>query len=202
MSFRDLLAADIAREEDEQARALPAFTLPNNWEPRSYQEPLLRFLTNGGKRACLVWRRRSGKDDLALNWAAVASQERVGDYWHMLPEQSQARKAIWDAVNPHTGVRRIDLPIEMRAITREAEMMIRMKNGSTWRLVGSDNYNSLVGSSIAGCTFSEWALADPRADAFIRPMLTESGGWVLYITTPRGRNHAFKTLEMARKDSR
>jgi hypothetical protein len=32
----------------------------------------------------------------------------VGTYWHMLPEASQARKAIWDAVNPHTGKRRID----------------------------------------------------------------------------------------------
>jgi hypothetical protein len=30
------------------------------------------------------------------NTTAVASQRRVGDYWHMLPEQSQARKAIWD----------------------------------------------------------------------------------------------------------
>ena len=176
--------------------------LPNNWTPRHYQEPVWDYLSRGGKRACLIWHRRSGKDDLALNWAAVASQRRIGDYWHMLPEQSQARKAIWDAVSPHTGERRIDqaFPPYMRERTRDADMMIRFTNGSTWRLVGSDNYNSLVGSTPAGIVFSEWALADPKADAFLRPMLAESKGWAIYITTPRGSNHALATYNLARHD--
>lgn len=176
--------------------------VPNGWTPRAYQEPAWNYLNNGGKRACLIWHRRSGKDDLALNWAAVASQQRVGDYWHMLPEQSQARKAIWDAVSPHTGQRRIDqaFPLEMRERTRDADMMIRFTNGSTWRLVGSDNYNSLVGSTPAGIVFSEWALADPKAEAFLRPMLAESKGWAIFITTPRGSNHARTTYDLARND--
>ena len=176
--------------------------LPNNWEPRRYQLPVWNYLNNGGKRACIIWHRRSGKDDVSLHWAAIASQKRVGDYWHMLPEQSQARKAIWDAVSPHTGERRIDqaFPLEIRDRTRDADMMIRFKNGSTWRLVGSDNYNSLVGSTPAGIVFSEWALADPKADALLRPILAESKGWVIYETTPRGSNHARKTYDMARQD--
>jgi phage terminase large subunit len=183
-------------------RLLGLSRLPNHWTPRSYQEPAWNYLCNGGRRACLIWHRRSGKDDLALNWAAVASQERVGDYWHMLPEQSQARKAIWDAVSPHTGERRIDqaFPLDMRDRTRDADMMIRFKNRSTWRLVGSDNYNSLVGSTPAGIVFSEWALADPRAGAFLRPILAESKGWSIYITTPRGANHARTTYELAKSD--
>jgi hypothetical protein len=183
-------------------RILGLSRLPNHWMPRDYQEPVWDYLNRGGKRACLIWHRRSGKDDLALNWAAVASQQRVGDYWHMLPEQSQARKAIWDAVSPHTGERRIDqaFPPEMRDRTRDNDMMIRFRNGSTWRLVGSDNYNSLVGSTPAGAVYSEWALADPKAEAFLRPMLAESKGWALYITTPRGANHARVTYEMARQD--
>jgi hypothetical protein len=186
----------------ELDRALGFSRLPNNWQPRDYQLPVWKYLCNGGMRACLIWHRRSGKDDLALNWAAVASQRRVGDYWHMLPEQSQARKAIWDAVSPHTGERRIDqaFPPDMRARTRDADMMIRFNNGSTWRLVGSDNYNSLVGSTPAGIVFSEWALADPRAGAFLRPILAESKGWSIYITTPRGANHARTTYELAKSD--
>lgn len=32
----------------------------------------------------------------------------------------------------------------------------------------------------------------------LRPILDENGGWALFITTPRGRNHAFKSLELAR----
>jgi phage terminase large subunit len=185
-------------------RLLGLSRLPNNWTPRPYQEPVWNYLNNGGKRACLIWHRRSGKDDLALNWAAVASQRRIGDYWHMLPEQSQARKAIWDAVSPHTGERRIDqaFPPEMRDRTRDNDMMIRFRNGSTWRLVGSDNYNSLVGSTPAGVVYSEWALADPKAEAFLRPMLAESKGWAIYITTPRGANHALATYNLAKSDSR
>ena len=33
-------------------------------------------------------------------------------------------------------------------------MFIRFKNGSTWQVIGSDNYNRLVGASIAGVIFS------------------------------------------------
>lgn len=176
--------------------------LPNDWSPRPYQIPAWNYLENGGKRACLIWHRRSGKDDVALNWAAIAAHERVGEYWHMLPEASQARKAIWDAVSPHTGRRRIDqaFPQALREKTREDEMVIRFKSGSLWRVVGSDNYQSLLGSTPAGIVFSEWALADPDAWAFLRPILMENGGWALFITTPRGTNHAHKTLTLAKSD--
>ena len=122
----------------------------------------------------------------------------------MLPEAAQARKAIWQAVNPHTGVRRIDeaFPHALRSATREQEMQIEFKIGSTWQVVGSDNYNSLVGASVAGVTMSEWALANPAARAFIRPILLENNGWQLYITTPRGKNHAFTTYSAALKSMR
>lgn len=128
--------------------------------------------------------------------------QRVGNYWHMLPEAEQARKAIWEAINPHTGKRRIDeaFPPAIRKTTREQEMLIRFKNGSTWQVVGSDNFNSLVGSPPVGVVFSEWALAKPAAWAYIRPILLENGGWALFITTPRGRNHAHAMFEGARDD--
>ena len=159
-------------------------------------------MENGGKRACVIWHRRSGKDDVALNWTARAAHERVGEYWHMLPEAAQGRKAIWDAVNPHTGRKRIDqaFPVEFRDSKRDQEMAIRFANGSLWRVVGSDNYDSLVGSSPVGVIFSEWALADPNAWAFIRPILMENGGWAIFITTPRGDNHARTTLKLARSE--
>jgi phage terminase large subunit len=120
----------------------------------------------------------------------------------MLPEYAQARKAIWDAVNPHTGKRRIDeaFPQELRKTTRNQEMMIEFRNGSSWQVVGSDNYNSLVGSTPAGIVYSEWALADPSARAYLRPILAENGGWQVFITTARGRNHAHKTYTAALKD--
>ena len=135
----------------------------NNWTPRPYQIPLWQYLEQGGKRAINIWHRRAGKDEVCLHWAAVAAHQRRATYWHMLPEYAQGRKAIWTAVNPHTGMRRIDeaFPLDIRDSTNDQEMFIRFKNGSTWQIVGSDRYDAAVGSPPAGITFSEWALSNP-----------------------------------------
>lgn len=176
---------------------MPRIQLPNNWRPRDYQMPAWSYLERGGRLCELVWARRHGKDEVALHRTACAAFERPASYWHMLPEYAQARKAIWDMVNPHTGRRRIDeaFPLELRKTTREDTMMIVFKNGSTWQVVGSDSYNRLVGSSPAGVVYSEWALSNPNARAYLRPILAENNGWQIFITTPRGRNHAHTTFK-------
>lgn len=181
----------------------------NDWTPRPDQLPLWRYLQGGGKRAVEIGHRRWGKDDVALHWTSVSANDvaeggmgRIGNYWHMLPKAAQARKAIWEAINPRTGKRRIDeaFPERLRLRTNNQEMMIKFKSGSTWQVVGSDNYDMLVGSPPVGIVFSEWALAKPGAWAMLRPILDENGGWALFITTPRGRNHARKSLELAKKE--
>jgi phage terminase large subunit len=78
-------------------------------------------------------------------------------------------------------------------------MFIRLVNGSTFKLVGSDDPDSLVGSPPVGITFSEFALSNPASWAYLAPILAQNGGWASFITTPRGRgNHAFRMLQMAR----
>jgi phage terminase large subunit len=183
---------------------LPTISLPNSWEPRWYQRPLWNYLENGGKRALGFWHRRAGKDDVLLNRTAVAAFERPATYWTALPEYAQARKALWNAVDANTGKRRIDqaFPQELREATNDQEMFIRFKNGSTWQLVGSDRYDSLVGAGVAGVTFSEFALANPAAWGYIRPMLEENDGWAAFITTPRGNNHAKSMFDLAKDDPR
>jgi len=176
--------------------------LPNNWIPREYQLPAWRYMQNGGKHCELVWHRRSGKDEVGLHFCAVSAFTRVAQYWYMLPEYSQARKAIWDAINPHTGKKRIDeaFPVELRQTTRNDEMKIIFKNGSSFQAVGSDDPSKLVGSPPAGIVYSEWALSNPATRAYLRPILMENGGWQIFNTTPRGRNHAYTTLEAAKKN--
>lgn len=180
---------------------MPRVDLPHNWYTRPYQDALWKYLAGGGKRAAAVWHRRSGKDDVALHWTATAAFERVGNYWHMLPEASQARKAIWDAVNPHTSLRRIDeaFPLEIRKRTRDHDMLIEFANGSTWQVVGSDNFRGLIGSTPIGIVYSEWQRADPVSWDYLRPILRENGGWSLFLYTAKGKNHGYTLYNMAKK---
>jgi phage terminase large subunit len=176
--------------------------LPHQWQPRDYQRPAWDSWLGGCNRQLLVWHRRAGKDDINLRMHAVGAFNRIGTYWHMLPEYTQARKAIWEAVNPHTGKRRIDeaFPGEIIASRRDNDMFIRFKNGSTWQVVGSDNYDSLVGTPPVGITLSEWALANPTAWAYLAPILAENKGWASFITTPRGNNHVKGMLDRFQGD--
>jgi hypothetical protein len=172
---------------------------------RKYQRAFHEAWITGKKdRLIEIAHRRWGKDEIALNVACAKALQRPASYWHALPEYAQARKAIWSAVNPHTGKRRIDeaFPREVRGATNEQEMLIKLRNGATWQIVGSDRYNALVGAGVAGVTFSEWALCNPSAWGYIRPMLEENGGWAAFITTPRGNNHAKAMYDMAKANPR
>lgn len=169
--------------------------LPNGWIARPDQQRLWDYLRLGGKRAVACAHRRWGKDDIALHFTAISAHKRVGNYWHMLPQYNQCRKAIWDAVNPRTGKVRIDeaFPKELRLATRSNDMAIKFHCGSMWQLVGSDNYNSYVGSPPVGVVMSEYALSNPMAWGYIAPILEENGGWAIFISTSRGNNH-FKAI--------
>jgi len=178
---------------------MPEIRLPYEWSPRPYQRPLWDYLKNGGKRAVARYHRRAGKDDIFLNHTVCAAHERVGNYWYMLPEYAQARKSMWDAINPTTGKKRLDqaVPEPIRTATNQQEMKILLKSGSTIQLVGSDNFNSLIGSPPVGLVFSEYAISNPSAWAYLMPILEENNGWAGFNSTPRGKNHFYKMCLMA-----
>lgn len=165
----------------------------NDWEPRDDQLPLWEYLQQDkdALRAAECAHRRWGKDDICLHTAMTKGYQRVGNYWHLLPQYNQCRKAIWEAVNPRTSMKRIDeaFPVELRAITRNTDMYIQFRNGSSWQLVGSDNADALVGSVPIGITFSEYALSNPSCWGYLSPILEENKGWAAFISTSRGDNH-------------
>lgn len=171
---------------------------------RWYQRPFHEYMVSGGKRAIEIAHRRWGKDEIVLGATCTLAHQRIASYWHCLPEYEQGRKALWDAINAHTGKRRIDeaFPPEIRESKDEQKMFIKLKCGSTWQIIGSDRYDATVGAGVAGIAYSEWALANPSAWAYHRPMLEENNGWAAFITTPRGRNHAKAMYDMAKSNPR
>lgn len=170
-----------------------SITLPHDWTPRHYQLGALRKFDAGIKRHLLIWPRRAGKDSFAINLSAKSAHQRVGSIFHFLPTARQGRKVIWDGIDKQ-GRRIIDqaMPKELRSNTVNDEMQIKLKCGSMYQVVGSDNFDSIVGTNPVGCVFSEYALSDPRAWDYVRPILAENGGWACFITTPRGKNHAYE----------
>jgi len=157
-----------------------------------------------GARAVEVAHRQIGKDTVGMHFIACAAHMRVGNYWHLLPKGEQCRTAIWTAINPDTGILRIDeaFPPEIRKSTNNTEMKIVFNSGSSYQLLGSDNYNNLVSSMPVGIWFSEWALANPMAWAYLGPMLEKNKGWAAFVSTSRGRNHLKDIYDYARGNKR
>ena len=170
----------------------------NRFVPRSYQLPIIDALENKGYRKIIcIMPRRAGKDVVAFNLMLRAALRKVGVYYYIFPTYSQAKKVIWDSIN-NDGQKFLDyIPPELIAGSNSQEMKITLTNGSLMQLVGSDNVDSLVGTNPRGCVFSEYALQDPRAYQFIRPILTANDGWALFVSTPRGKNHMWELFQIA-----
>ena len=169
------------------------FSLPYRFTPREYQYPFLRYFdqTPNRQRAFLLAHRRTGKDLLAWNNLIKESQKRVGTYWHVLPLLNQARKVIWTGCTKD-GIPFLDfIPPPLIKSKRDDDMSIRLKNGSLIQLVGADRIDSLMGSNPVGVNLSEFALMKPSVWDYLSPILNENDGWACFVTTPRGRNHAF-----------
>jgi hypothetical protein len=131
------------------------------------------------------------------------SKRRIGTYWHCLPEYEQARKALWDGVvrsGPYAGRTRVQavFPPEAGFKHDQQKMFVRCPWGSSWQLIGSDRFDATVGAGPVAVGYSEWALSNPSAYAYHKPMLLESRGKAVFITTPRGNNHAKQMFDVAK----
>ena len=171
----------------------------NKFQPRDYQIPILDALENKGyKRVLAIMPRRAGKDVTAFNYCIRYLLKRVCVIYYIFPTYSQGRKILFDSIT-NTGQRILDyIPREVIESTNSQEMKIRFKNGSLFQIVGSDNYDSLVGTNPAGIVFSEYALQDPAAYQYLRPILAANDGWCLFLSTPRGHNHLFELYNIAK----
>jgi phage terminase large subunit len=175
-------------------------TVPRNYQPRAYQLPILQAIDDGFRRVVWVAHRRSGKDKTCVNLVAKMMIERIGVYYYVFPTYNQGRKILWDGIDKD-GKRFLDhFPERLIAKKNDSEMKIWFKNGSLFQVVGSDNIDSIVGTNPVGVVFSEYALQDPSAWAFVRPILAENEGWAVFVSTVRGENHFYDLYELAKND--
>lgn len=173
----------------------------NSFVPRPYQIPIMDAILNKGyRRVFAILPRRAGKDVVAFNVILRSAIQTPGIYYMIYPTYSQGRKILWDSVM-NDGRRFLDfIPKELVESLNNTEMKIRFRNGSLIQVLGSDNFDSLVGTNPRGIVLSEYALQDPRCYTYLRPALTAIDGFALFITTPRGKNHAYELFKIAQQN--
>lgn len=180
-------------------------TLPYMWQPWPHQMLFWdAFVVRNTKRNVIVWHRRAGKDQTALNAMVVKAHERVGMYWYVFPEYKQGREIFWDGMRDDGRRFRDAIPKELILRSRDDMMLIELKNGSMIKVIGTDNADSIVGPNPVGCIFSEFSLQNPIAWNLVRPILNANNGWAVFVYTPRGRNHGYDMymngLKMMKQD--
>ena len=171
----------------------------NLFKPRDYQRSFFKAMEDDKyKRALLVWPRRSGKDITVWNFLIREAIEHKGVYFYLFPTYSQARKVIFQAIT-HEGKRFVDyIPKQLLKSVNSVQMAYHFTNGSMIQLVGSDNIDNLVGTGPRGLVYSEAALQSDKAYRMLRPAILASNGFVVFESTPRGKNFFWELYNIAK----
>lgn len=163
-----------------------------SFNPHPGQEEISEALLNH-RHIVIRAGRRFGKSALALNLVFREAFHNPGRYWIVAPEYRQAKSIYWrDLVDEY-----IPEPLIIRKNDNELLLEIQTRDGkkSVIEFKGSDNEDSLRGSGLKGIVLDEYAFQKPHIwDKIISPMLVQTSGWAIFITTPNGVANHFKKL--------
>lgn len=161
--------------------------------PQSYQQTI--HSSNKRYRVLCIGR-RGGKTEMALNELIKAATTVPGLYWYVAPFYNQAKTIAW--------VRLKDLlaPLKDYVKFNEQELYAEfLPTNSRIALIGADNETRLLGVGIKGVVLDECALLKETVwTRIIRPMLADTRGWAMFISTPRGRNWFYDIFCRDHKD--
>lgn len=136
--------------------------------------------------------RRFGKSSLALNLVLREALSDPGRYWIIAPEYKQAKSIYWrDLVDEY-------IPKEIITKRNDTELILEIRTmvpgkTSIIEFKGSDNENTLRGAGLKGVVLDEFAFQKEHVwNKIISPMLVQTNGWGLFITTPNGVGNHFK----------
>lgn len=125
--------------------------------------------------------RRFGKTHIAMRELARAASKPDQQVWYVAPSYRMAKGIVWDQLKGRLK--------ELRWIdqSNEAELKLRLKNGSVIHLKGADNPDSLRGVGLDFIVLDEFQDIDKRTwTEVLRPTLSDKGGRAMFLGTPRG----------------
>lgn len=177
---------------------MTTITIPHNLKlQRSRDGYVLEYLGSKKRFSILVWHRRAKKSRSALNKQIIKIIERKdpGVCYYVLPTYRQAKQVIWDAlINDH-------VPPEIITKKNDSELAIYYKNGVIQRFIGAEDYDKHRGTNPFDVVFDEFS-EEPEEiwTAIFQPVLMENGGTATFVFTPKGKNHSWKLLQMAKEN--
>ena len=159
--------------------------IPVNFNPRGYQLAALAALEAGVKLAIWCWSRRGGKDFTAFGYAVRKMVEAPMNVVLVFPTKEQGKNAFWENVE-NDGFKTIDhIPEALIDGKDNTAMRIRLKNGSTFQIMGATDPDALRGANAKLYIFSEFVDIDSGAYDVVVPVVEVNGGQIIIQSTPK-----------------
>lgn len=144
------------------------------------------------KRVVIRAGRRFGKSALALNLVLREALHKPGRYWIIAPEYTQAKSIYWRDLVAEYVPQGLILKKNDNELILEIQTAVPGKT-SIIEFKGSDREDKLRGAGLKGVVLDEYAFQKEYVwDKIVSPMLIQTGGWAIFITTPNGVANHFK----------
>jgi len=144
-------------------------------------EPQKNICDSESRFRVAVTGRRFGKTHVAMRELARHASNPNQQVWYVAPSYRMAKGIVWDQLKGRLK--------DLRWIeaSNEAELKLRLKNGSVIHLKGADNPDSLRGVGLDFIVLDEFQDIEPRVwTEVLRPTLSDKGGKAMFLGTPRG----------------
>lgn len=131
--------------------------------------------------------RRFGKTHLAIDFYLFpgAVNHPGSNSYYIAPTYKDAKRIAWEKLKDVVPLSYID------GKPNETELSIRLRNRSKITLLGADDPDSLRGPGAHRIVYDEFAFQKKYVWDVTRPMLSDTGGDALFISTPSGYNHFY-----------
>lgn len=159
--------------------------VPLHFDPRWYQSEALAALDNGARLSVWCWARRAGKDLTAFAYATKKMVERPMNVVLVYPTKEQGKNDFWNNIE-NDGFKTIEhIPPQLIARQDNSNLIITLKNGSTFQILGTTDPDALRGANGKLYIFSEFVDIDSAAYEVIVPILEVNGGQAIIQSTPK-----------------
>ena len=159
--------------------------VPVHFNPRWYQKEALMALERGIRRAVWCWARRGCKDMTAFAYVVKKMVESPINVVLVFPVKEQGKNDFWENIE-NDGFKTIEhIPAALVERQDNSNMLIVLKNGSTFQILGSGDPKALRGANGKIYILSEFVDIPGSVLDVIGPVVRNNGGQIIIQSTPK-----------------